>query len=220
MELDASTAYLPDNTWFVDGLFHGMTYKDNYTRVLMMTLLLTDNITDVYTDENYPQFKYSTNASHTVHARFDGCDEGILTGDAKNLVVTNVCNNSRVNIIAVYCDGAKLRFDIPAFNSLNPGEAIEIPFTGDIPEKSASVVNITVYYAMENVTPIGYRTQGFTLSNGAAVEKQDGFVDAETRTPFDDIIIFKEIDAIFRFLGIRELLSMFYTIIYCIATSF
>lgn len=220
MELDASTAYLPDNTWFVDGLFHGMTYKDNYTRVLMMTLLLTDNITDVYTDENYPQFKYSTNASHTVHARFDCCDEGILTGDAQKLTVTNVCNKSKVNIIAVYCDGAKLKFDIPAFNTLNPGDALEIPFTGDIPEKSASVVNITVYYAMENVTPIGYRTQGFTLSNGAAVEMQGGFVDAETKTPFDSIIIFKEFDAILRTLGIKELLSMFYTIIYCIATSF
>ena len=73
---------------------------------------------------------------------------------------------------------------------------------------------------MDNITPVGYRTQGFTLDNGAAVENQDGFVNAETATPFDDIIIFKEIDAILRMLGIRELLSMFYTIVYCIATSF
>lgn len=218
MEIDASTAYLPDNTWFVDGLFHGMTYKDNYTRVLMMTLLLTDQITDVYTNENYPQFKYSTNASHTVHARFDGCDEGILTGNAEKLVVTNVCNNSKVNILAVYCDGAKLKFDIPAFNKLNPGDVLEIPFTGDIPEKSSTVVNITVYYTMDNITPVGYRTQGFTLDNGSAAEKQDGFVSNETKTPFDNIL-FGEFDAILRKLGLKELFSMFYTIVYCIVTS-
>lgn len=218
MEIDASTAYLPDNTWFVDGLFHGMTYKDNYTRVLMETLLLTDNITDVYSDKNYPQFKYSTNASHTVHAVFDGCEEGILTGDAEKLIVTNVCNNSKVNILAVYCDGAKIKFDVPAFNRLEPGETLEIPFSGDIPEKSACVVNVTVYYAMDNITPVGYRTQGFTLDNGAAAEKQEGFVNAEAKSPFDEIL-FGEFDAFLRKLGLKELLSMFYTIIYCISTS-
>ena len=218
MELDASTAYLPDNTWFVDGLFHGMTYKDNYTRILMMTQLLTDNITDVYSNESYPQFKYSSNASHTVHAVFDGCDEGVLNGEAEKLIVTNVCNSGKVNILAVYCDGAKLKFDIPAFNSLNPGDTLEIPFTGDIPKKSASAVNITVYYTMDNITPVGYRTQTFTLDNGKAAEKQEGYVSAEAKTPFDDVL-FGEFDAILKKLGLKELLSMFYTIIYCITTS-
>ena len=218
MEIDASTAYLPDNTWFVDGLFHGMTYKDNYSRILMMTLLLTDSITDVYSDKNYPQFKYSTNASHAVHAAFNGCDEGILTGEAEKLVVTNVCNTGKVNILAVYCDGANLKFDVPAFNSLNPGDTLEIPFAGDIPEKSAAVVNVTVYYTIDNITPVGYRTQGFTLDNGAAAENQEGYVNAEAKTPFDNLL-FGELDTILRKLGLKELLSMFYTIIYCISTS-
>lgn len=212
MEIDASTAYLPDNTWFVDGLFHGMTYKDNYTRVLMMTLLLTDEITDVYSDPDYPQFKYSTNASHTVHAAFDGCKEGILSSDAGNLVVTNVCANSNVRILAVECDGAELQFEVDPSVKLAPGEKTEIAFTGELPAVSDTVVNVTVYYAMDTVTPIGYRTQGFKLLNGEKPESEEEYTDAETVMPFDGIIN-ETIDNFLRSIGFKELVSMVYSII-------
>jgi hypothetical protein len=68
MTIDASTAYMPDNTWFVNGLFHGMTYWDYYSRELMTTLLLTDRITDVYSDPKFPQFKDTTNPSSIISA--------------------------------------------------------------------------------------------------------------------------------------------------------
>ena len=212
MEIDASTAYLPDNTWFVDGLFHGMTYKDNYTRVLMMTLLLTDEITDVYSDADYPQFKYSTNASHTVHAAFNGCDEGILSSKAESLVVTNVCANSNVRIIAVECDGAELQFDVDPGVKLLPGENIEIGFTGELPALSDTVVNVTVYYAMDTVTPIGYRTQGFRLLNGETAASEEEYSDAEATMPFDSVIN-DTVDNFLRSIGFRELVSMIYSII-------
>ncbi len=212
MEIDASTAYLPDNTWFVDGLFHGMTYKDNYTRVLMMTLLLTDEITDVYSDADYPQFKYSTNASHTVHAAFNGCDEGILSAKAESLVVTNVCANSNVRIIAVECDGAELQFDVDPGVKLLPGENIEIGFTGELPALSDTVVNVTVYYAMDTVIPIGYRTQGFRLLNGETAASEEEYSDAEATMPFDSVIN-DTVDNLLRKIGFRELVSMIYSII-------
>ena len=218
MTIDASTAYLPDNTWFVDGLFHGMTYKDNYTRVLMMTLLLTDNITDVYSDKSYPQFKYSTNASHTVHAAFSGCEEGFITGDADKLIVQNVCANSNVRITAVDCDGLRLKFKVNPFERLAPGEQTEISFTGDIPEEAKRAVNITVYYTMDNITPAGYRTQTFTLDNGEAVADEGGYRRAEAVTPFD-ILIGDDFDDFLRSLGLKELFSMIYTVIYFWCTS-
>ncbi len=219
MDIDASTAYLPDNTWFVDGLFHGMTYKDNYSRILMMTLLLTDNITDVYSDENYPQFKYSTNASHTVHASFGGCDEGIITGDASSLVIENVCANSNVRITAVVCDGIDLDFEVNPLVRLAPGEKIEVPFTGDIPAVSNKAVGVTVYYVMDTVTPVGYRAQTFKLANGDSVKDEGGLVSAEAKTPFDSIIN-ENIDAFLRKLGLKEVVSMVYTIIYFWMTAF
>lgn len=212
MEIDASTAYLPDNTWFVDGLFHGMTYKDNYTRILMMTLLLTDEITDVYSDPEYPQFKYSTNASHTIHAAFSGCREGILSEKAENLVITNVCANSNVRILAVECDGAELRFDVDPSIKLAPGEKTEIAFAGVIPAVSDTVVDVTVYYAMDTITPIGYRTQGFKLVNGEAVESDEEYADAEADMPFDSLIN-ETVDNVLRSLGLKEFISMIYSII-------
>ena len=213
MDIDASTAYLPDNTWFVDGLFHGMTYKDNYTRVLMMTLLLTDDITDVYSDAAFPQFKYSTNASHTVHAVFEGCKEGILSSDAKSLTVTNLSANSNVRIVAVECDGAALSFEVDPTVKLAPGEQIEIAFSGDIPAVSGTTANVTVYYAMDTITPIGYRTQTFRLMNGEKAEMGDGFVSLDPVTPFDGISD-AYIDVILGKLGLRELVSMLYSIAY------
>ena len=212
MEIDASTAYLPDNTWFVDGLFHGMTYKDNYTRILMMNLLLTDRITDVYSDANFPQFKYSTNASHTVHAAFGGCDEGILSDEANSLVVTNVCANSNVRILAVECDGIDLQFEVDPSEKLLPGAKTEIAFTGDIPDVSGQVVNVTVYYAMNTITPIGYRTQAFRIVNGELVEDAGDYADSEATMPFDGIIDVN-VETILRSLGLKEVFTMIYSIL-------
>lgn len=212
MEIDASTAYLPDNTWFVDGLFHGMTYKDNYTRVLMMNLLLTDRITDVYSDANFPQFKYSTNASHTVHAAFGGCDEGILSDEANSLVVTNVCANSNVRILAVECDGIDLQFEVDPSEKLLPGAKTEIAFTGDIPDVSGQVVNVTAYYAMNTITPIGYRTQTFRIVNGELVEDAGEYTDAEATMPFDGIIDVN-VETFLRGLGLKEVFTMIYSIL-------
>ena len=213
MDIDASTAYLPDNTWFVDGLFHGMTYKDNYTRTLMFNLLLTDNITDVYSDPAYPQFKYSTNASHTVHASFKGCDEGFVTGGADTLVVMNTSANSTVRIAAVGCDVLDLDFELNPFIDIAPGESIEIPFKGEIPAVSGTVANVTVYYAMDTVTPVGYRTQGFRIDNGEIAEKQDGFVSIEPTTPFDGVVD-NNLNVILKTFGFREMFSMIFNIIY------
>ncbi|MEE1065934.1 MAG: alpha/beta fold hydrolase [Acutalibacteraceae bacterium] len=216
MEIDASTAYLPDNTWFVDGLFHGMTYKDNYTRVLMMTLLLTDDITSVYSNPDFPQFKYSTNASHTVHAAFDGCDEGILSSEAKTLTVTNVCANSNVRIAAVECDGIDLVFTFDANRTLAPGEIMEVEFEGEIPQVSGKAVNVTVCYAMNTITPIGYRTQTFRIMNGAPVENTEELVDFEDQTVMNG-----QLDSVLGSLGLREIVSMLYTIIsYWVSTIF
>lgn len=213
MDIDASTAYLPDNTWFVDNLYHGMTYKDDYTRELMMNLLLTDNITDVYSNKKFPQFKDSTNPSLTVYAEFKGCAPGFIDKNAESLVVTNCSKESKVRITAVDVDGIDLNFKVSPFKYLKPGESIEIPFSGEIPEVSKKSVKITVYYSMDTVTPMGYRTQGFTVDNGEAVEKSDGFVSSDVVTPFDKLIG-SGLDSLLRKMGLKEAFTMLYTIMY------
>lgn len=211
MDIDASTAYLPDNTWFVNGLFHGMTYWDNYTRTLMMTLLFTDRITDVYSDKNYPQFKDTTNPSSSVYAEFKGCQPGILS-ETDKLVITNCSWENDVRLSAVYCDGIDLEFRVNPFVKLAPGESVELEIKGDIPEVSGKSVGLTVCYTTGTITPVGYRTQRFRLENGDAVANEGGTVSAEVKTPLDDIIISEDIDNLLKDLGLKEFFAMFCTI--------
>lgn len=213
MDIDASTAYLPDNTWFVNGLFHGMTYWDNYTRSLMMTTLFTDRITDVYSDENYPQFRDTTNPSSSVYAEFKGCRPGVLS-ETDKLVVTNCSWENDVRLSAVYCDGIDIEFKVNPLVKLVPGESIELEIKGDIPEVSGKSIGLTICYTTGTVTPVGYRTQRFRLENGDAVENEGGTVSAEVKTPLDDIIISEGVDNLLKDLGLKEFFAMLATILH------
>ncbi len=212
MDIDASTAYLPDNTWFVDGLFHGMTFKDSYTASLLLTTLLTDNITDVYSDPDYPQFRDTSNPAHGVYAEFNTADPGILDGEATSLIITNCSKQNDVKLTAIHVDGLDIKFDLEKV-TLAPGESVEVPFTGEIPEVSKKVFSITVYYTNSTITPLGYRTQNFTVVNGDAVENQGGTVSSAAKTPFDDIIT-EGFANLLKKLGLYELVSMLYTLIF------
>ncbi len=212
MNIDASTAYLPDNTWFVNGLYHGMTYKDYYTRELMMTTLFTDRITDVYSDPEFPQFRDTSNPSSSVYAQFKECQPGIIS-DTDALIVTNCSRNNTVKLSAVYCDGADIEFRLTPFTKLAPGESIEIPVSGEIPKVSAKAVSVTVCFTTSTVTPLGYRTQYFTIDNGDAVEESGGTVSSEAKSPLDNLIIIEGIDTLLRNLGLKEFLAMIFTVI-------
>ena len=214
MTIDASTAYMPDNTWFVNGLFHGMTFWDYYSRELMMTLLLTDNITDVYSDPDFPQFKDTTNPSSAVYASFEGCEPGEINGEATRLVITNCCWENDVSLSAIYCDGIDLSVKINPFKKLAPGESIALDFEGEIPEVSGAVASITVYYTMATITPVGYRTQYFTVNNGDPVSSSDGTVDLTPSTPLDGIYGSEAVMDFLGTLGLRELVTMVMNIIF------
>lgn len=178
MTIDASTAYLPDNTWFIKDMFHAFVVFDEYTMELVMKLLLTDEITDVYSDEDFPQFRYSTSLCNTVWARFDNNPSGYINSDSKKLIVTNVCADSDVNITAVVCKGLDIRFNVDPTVKLAPGESVEISFEGEIPKISGKQADITVYYLTDTLTPAGYRTQGYTVINGDRAEYTEDIVDA------------------------------------------
>ena len=176
MTVDASTAFLPDNTWFIKGMFHAFVVFDDYTMELVMKLLLTDEITDVYSDERFPQFRDSSSLCHTVWARFDNNPSGYINSDSKSLVVTNVCADSNVTITAVVCKGLDIRFNVDPTVKLAPGESISISFEGEIPQVSGKQADITVYYLTDNLTPAGYRTQGYTVINGVNAENSNDTV--------------------------------------------
>lgn len=178
MTVDASTAYLPDNTWFIKDMFHAFVVFDDYTMELVMNLLLTDEITNVYSDARFPQFRDSSSLCHTVWARFNNNPSGYINADSKSLVITNVCADSSVNITAVVCKGLDICFNVDPTVKLAPGESIEISFEGEIPQVSGKQADITVYYLTDTVTPAGYRTQGYTVLNGESIEANENIVPA------------------------------------------
>lgn len=213
MDIDASTAFLPDNTWFVEDFYHGMTLWDYYTIDLAMTLLLTDRISDVYSDPYYPQFRYSSNPSNTVYAEFDNSKQGYVERNASKLIVTNVNRKNSASISAIVCDGADLKFKLNPLKVLKPGESIEIPFSGSLPELSKKEINITIFFNTTTVTPSNYRTMGFTVMNGEDAEYNGGLASTDSVTPFDKAIS-GGFSAVLSKLGLLELFRIIYNVIY------
>lgn len=171
MEIDASCAWLPDNTWFVDGLFHGMELSDSYTMDLVMRQLLSKHpMQDVYADNAFPQFHAASSRAETVHAQFDKSAEGYLSSDDTALIIRNTTLESDVNIYGVKVQGADLEFESFDVKTVKAGKSIKLKFTGDLPETSLTRVSVTVYYiACGSYTPVGSRTFDFTLMNGEPV---------------------------------------------------
>ena len=212
MNIDGSTGYLPDYTWYISGLFHGMTWMDPYSVALCEKLISSDDRIDVYTLTEFPQFHYSTNTCYTVYGEFDNSATGYLSGDDTAFLLTNLSKEHILHVISINCTGADIVFDTGAGLYLKPGETIPVKVTGTVPEESFATADVTVNYALlGSVTPYNCRTMTFTLMNGNIKGTGNGLVAAHNATPFD-----KHFDdttkAALKKLGLLEWFRMFYNI--------
>lgn len=184
MTVDASTSYLPENTWFVEGLYHGMTYKDAYVTDLMTKLLLTEEIKSVNDKAEYPQFKATQNKSHDVFARFDSSKDGYLSSEDTKLIITNISTKYEVKLLAVTSpDCPELKLPSLASKVLAPGESVEVAIRGEVPKVSLKNIDIVVdYYMAQSITPVGERVFNFTILNGEPVvfDEKNPLVDASS----------------------------------------
>lgn len=133
--VDATCAYLPENTWFVRGQYHGMIYWDSYTRPMIQQMLLTDNIKDIYSDPDYPQFELGQNPVDAIYAKFTNETSGYFNNESDTLLVRNLSEEYSIAITEIKADGCE--FDIDQSAVIAPGEEIEIPctkLTGDFIE--------------------------------------------------------------------------------------
>ncbi len=122
---DASCAYLPENTWFVKGQYHGMIYWDDYTRPMIKKMLLTDDIKDIYSDPAYPQFELAQNPVDAVYAKFTDQKSGCFSDESSALLVRNLSKEYSIAITEIKADG--FTFELDKEKTLAPGEEIEIP---------------------------------------------------------------------------------------------
>lgn len=189
MEVDASTAYLPENTWFIDGQYHGQYYYEEYTRSLVTKLLLTDEITDIYSDPDYPQFEYSNHAYRTLHAKFNNSRTGCLTSKDTSLVVENIGTDCSIKILSVVSNGIELDFDTGGSGILKSGEKVEIPFEGEVPGVGRTAAEITVsYIKFGSLHPVRTSEFDIMIDNGDAPQAKGGFVEAGFRSKLQDAI--------------------------------
>ena len=185
MDIDMSCGYLPESTWIVDGLFHGMTYKDDYTKVLMKTLVESNEKITVHDMEAYPQFHESTNVCESVYAEFGTSKTGYVSADDHTLTIRNLSKESKMLLLSVSTDEANIRFSSKQIvgRTLEPQESVAIDFTGTVRQKSLETMHVTVSYCLiGSPTPVNEKTFTFTLMNGEADAYNDAapFVDAGT----------------------------------------
>lgn len=183
MEIDASCAYLPENTWIVDELFHGMTFKDDYSKTLAFTLLLTDEIKDVHSDSRYPQFRESTNPNNAVYVYFDKSPAGYISDDDNYIIVENISKTYPVKLTSLHVEGANIKIHNLGLNAIDPGEKVKIEFTGSVPQVSNALVQVKVSYQMEGNTTslIGDKLFNFKIMNGPTVsyDEENPYVDSD-----------------------------------------
>ncbi len=171
MTCDLSTAYMPDDTWVISGLYHGMVYKDEFTKEIIINGVLNDKYDNVYSSPDYPQFHATSNPSHTIHAEFNNSVEGFVDKNDTKFVIKNTCIEDSVKILAVEFKGCDISVDVKNSAYLAPGEKIELDINGTIPEVSKKVITATVTYISKgSITPFGQRTFSYTLNNGDAVD--------------------------------------------------
>ncbi len=176
MEIDLTDGYLPENTWLVNGLFHGMEFWDMYSRTLLFKLLLAEEPIDVHTFKEYPQFKDTTSPTQDVFVQFNKSSAGFISPQDDSITITNCSLSRTAYILSVKSKGVSLDFDIGRLYALHPNETITVPVSGEIP-KGITYSQITVNYIMSgSLTPLCSRSQLFTAVNG---EGEKGESEAE-----------------------------------------
>lgn len=185
MQIDATSAYLPENTWFIDGQYHGQYYYEEYTRSLVTKLLFTDEIKDVHSSTEFPQFEYSNNSYRNLHIRFNSSPAGYLSGEDSALEMKNISEKNHIRILSVKSNGVELDFDLSGIGILSPGESVSVSFNGDLPETGAKAAEIKIcYIEFGSMNPFCVTDFAVMVSNGNADGNKDGFVSAEFEDDF------------------------------------
>jgi pimeloyl-ACP methyl ester carboxylesterase len=129
--IDVSTAWLPENTWFVQGLFHGASYFDPYATDLLAALMTDPAVNTVDDDPAYPQFARSRQPSENIDARLEG----------GALIVDNVSQLYDMQVLSVRAPGLEFGRDAAR---VSPGESVRVPLTGSV--AAGGFVPVTVCY--------------------------------------------------------------------------
>lgn len=213
MEIDATTAFLPEKTWFIEDSYHAMFELEDYAISLCAKLLFTDELKDVHSDPAYPQFEYSDNPHQGIHVGFNNSLTGYISSDDTALTVRNVYEDTAIRIVSVVADGMGIEFDVSKSGIINSGESVDIPFSGEIPEVSAVRSDITVNYVkVGKTTGLCSKVFEMTIDNGKAPEMTDKIIDVDSSSMLEAALSVEFVNLLKKLTVSRELECIFDTV--------
>lgn len=148
-DIDASTGFLPDSTWYVRNQGHGMIMHDEYSKNLVHDFLWGD-IKNVYSSKEYPQFNMSQNNGEILYARFDNTSSGYHSTDDTALIVKNMSVEADVVIWSIEAVGADIDFEYSQGLTISKGKVYKFKATNNDFENADIPFEVKITYSLLN----------------------------------------------------------------------
>ena len=161
-DIDASSGFMPDATWYVRNQGHGMIMHDEYSKNLVHDFLW-GNIIDVYTSKEYPQFNMSQNNSEIIYARFNNTSSGYHSTNDSELVMKNMSVEADIVIWSIQAVGADVTFDYSQGTTLGKGKVMNIGATNNDFNNAEIPFEVQITYSLLN-SQLTYETKSFCFT--------------------------------------------------------
>ena len=197
-DIDASTGFLPDSTWYVRNQGHGMIMHDEYSKNLVHDFLWGD-IKNVYSSKEYPQFNMSQNNGEILYARFDNTSSGYHSTNDTALVLKNMSVEADVVIWSINAVDADITFEYTQGATLKMGQVMNVKATNNDFENANIPFEVQITYSLLNnqltsetktflFTPMtDAQMAQFSYLSQVADVVPDEEITESTTTPEDDI---------------------------------
>lgn len=125
--VDISCGYIPERTWIIDGLYHGMIEWAPNSLELLETLFYTDDIKDAWSSAKFPQFMQSNDSNSDLYMFFASTNSMYeVTDGAGKLIIENVSKENTMLIDSIEISGAEGNVSVALPATLDPGEKLSV----------------------------------------------------------------------------------------------
>ena len=161
--VDISCGYIPERTWIIDGLWHGMIEWAPNSLELLETLFYTDSLTDAWSSARFPQFMQSNDSNSDIYMYFTSTNSLYeVKGGKGQLVIENVSKENEVLIDTVTFEGINGVVDIAVPVNLRPGEKMTLTVETD--KNDYGTITVT-YIESDNYINTKTKTEGFSVTD-------------------------------------------------------
>ena len=149
-DIDASTGFLPDSTWYVRNQGHGMIMHDEYSKNLVHDFLWGD-IKNVYSSKEYPQFNMSQNNSEITYMRFNNTSPGYHSQDDNAIVLKNMSVEADIVVWSIEAVGADITFKYAQGMTVGKGKVVQIEAINNLFANAEKPFAIEITYSLLNI---------------------------------------------------------------------